>query len=159
MGEEYRDVVVPLVAVLVHPYRTDIREVLVLEGLLHMVIDQAPQLGVVLPDLPGNRPDRHVLHQGEYHPLHHQGEAAAASCPGHRNGPHLAVGRDDSGDFCGDVATVLEEIEMPPGSFSGIVDLATLVESWILETRPFLKIDPYVEFQQRWLLLGRNHLQ
>jgi hypothetical protein len=73
--------------------------------------------------------------------------------------PHLAVGRDDSGDFCGDVATVLEEIEMPPGSFSGIVDLAALVESWILETRPFLKIDPYVEFQQRWLLLGRNHLQ
>lgn len=65
MGKKDRDVVVPLVAVLVHPYRTDIREVLVLEDFLHMMVNQAPQLGVVLPDLPGHRPDRHMLHNGE----------------------------------------------------------------------------------------------
>jgi hypothetical protein len=48
---------------------------------------------------------------------------------------------------------------MPPRTLSGIVNLAALLESWILETRPFLEIDGYVQLQQRRLLFGGYHLE
>ncbi|MPN25405.1 hypothetical protein SDC9_172814 [bioreactor metagenome] len=113
-----------------------------------MVIDQAPQLGVVLADLPGHGPDRHVLHKGEYHPLHHQGETAAASGPGNLNGPHLAVGGDDPGNLRRDVAAILEEIEMPPGSLPGVMNLALLFNPRVIECRPFCEINLDMQFHQ-----------
>jgi len=123
-----------------------------------MVVDQAPQLGVVLPDLPGNRPDRHVLYKGEYHPLHHQCEPAAAPGPGNRNGLDLAVGCDDPGDPRGDVAAILEEIEMPPRILPGIMNLALSLNPGVIECSPFCKIDIDMQIHQRGVPLGRYHL-
>ena len=49
--------------------------------LIHVLMDHAPQLSVVLADDPGDGLDRHRRHNGHHHGLKQQGEAAVGSRP------------------------------------------------------------------------------
>lgn len=66
---------------------------------------------------------------------------------------NLAVGRESPRAPRRDVATVLEEIEVPPRMLTGVVDLVTFLNPGVREARPFCEIDLYVQFHQGWVLL------
>ena len=94
--------------------------------LIDVVMDHAPQFGVVLADDPGDGLDRHRRDHGHHHRLEQQGEAAVGSRPWHGDlldAAFLAAHARHTGV---QISLVLEEIEVSPGHPLGVVGRAVL---------------------------------
>ena len=89
-----------------------------------IVGDDTPQFLVLNPDNPGSSQHRHLPHQGQGHLFEEQRELAALSCPGNLYSLDAMVLAADAGHRGGDIAMVLEEIEMAPGHLFEIVRFA-----------------------------------
>ena len=86
-------------------------------GGFDVVQDNAPQLLVAHPQDAGRGQHRHLPGQHQGRLLKQQGELAPFAGPGHLDPPDIVLRTPDSGDRGGDVAMVLEEVEMAPGHF------------------------------------------
>jgi hypothetical protein len=86
-----------------------------------VVVQQAPQPGVVLADQLGDGFDRHLGEHRHQQGLKQQREAAFGPRPSKRDLAH-AVGRaGDPGHTGVQVGPVLEEVQVPPGLVAGVM--------------------------------------
>jgi len=86
------------------------------------MMQHAPQPCVVFTDQPGGRGDWHGADQGHDQSLKQQGEAAVRTGPGHHRLLHAATVATNPRHARVKERLMLEEIEMPPGLRSGVVD-------------------------------------
>ena len=135
----------PLRPGLVHPDPAHLRHVHPGPGILHVVIEQSPEPGVVLPDQSGGLAHRHRTNQHHQQGLEHQGEPGPRPRPRdlHLLDPILvALAAWDPGR---QVAGVLEEVHVPPGLLLGVVDLAGLAADRTWKVRPSPEVDKDVQ--------------
>jgi hypothetical protein len=120
--DEERDVVVPTPrGSFVDGDAADVAVVGPLARLLHPVMQDAPELGVVLLDEAGSGSDGHGRHQRHGKRLEQQREAGAGPGPRHRNLLDAAVRAGDARGARVQERLMLEEVEMPPGLLHGVV--------------------------------------
>ena len=104
--------------------RVTVRGVGARPRLVHIVVQHAPQPGVVLAHHPGHGVDRHGGDHGHQQRLEQQGEAAVGPCPGHVDLLDAALVAADARHAGVQVGLVLEEVEMAPGHLLGVVGRA-----------------------------------
>ena len=129
--DEHGDVIMPALAGgFVQGHRLDTTEVQAGNSLGHIVTDHPPQACVADADDAGRGQNRHLSHQGHGRLLEQQSEAAALPSP-RRLGPlDPVVGAIHPGQPGGDIAVMLEEIEMAPGELLEVVGLAQHPADW-----------------------------
>jgi hypothetical protein len=99
---------------LVEADRLQPAEVHALERLRHVVLDDAPQALVGDADDAGGGQHRHLAHQHERGLLEQKREPAALARPRHLDAQHAVLGALGARHLGGDVAVMLEEVEVPP---------------------------------------------
>ena len=92
--------------------------------LVHIVVQHAPQPGVMLADHLGHGLDRHGGDHGHEQCLEQQGEAAVGPCPRHVDLLDAALVAADARHAGVQVGLVLEEVEMAPAHPLGVVGRA-----------------------------------
>jgi hypothetical protein len=93
-------------------------------GRLDIVLDDTPQSRVVLADEAGCSSDRHGLDERHDECLKQEREAGTRPCPRHIDEAYATVRAVDTGDARMQEGLVLEEIEVAPGLFDGVVHWA-----------------------------------
>jgi hypothetical protein len=90
------------------------------------VLDDAPEPLVGDTDDAGGGCDRHLARQHERGLLEQKREPAAFTRPRHLDAQHAVLGAVGARHLGGDVAVVLEEVEVPPSELGEVVGLAQL---------------------------------
>ena len=123
--DEHGDVIMPALAGgLVQGHRLDTTEIQAGKSLGYVVMDHPPKAGVADAYDAGRGQNRHLSHQGHGGLLEQQSEAAALPSPRRLDPLDPVVGAIDPGEPSGDIAVMLEEIEMAPGELLEVVGLA-----------------------------------
>ena len=148
----------PAIRLLVDSYRLDHGEVLLGTGLVHVVFQNPPDARVVLPHQASNGIHRHFPHEDHEQAFEHEREAGAL--PGPRNVHGLdAVFVAVAARYPGrQVGRVLEEVQMPPGPFLGVVGLAWNSADRTREGRALLEVDPDVQPALAQIEVQRGYL-
>jgi len=92
--------------------------------LLHVVVQDPPDPGVVLADELRHRPHRHLGHEGHDEGLEQQAEAGLRASPRHRHLAHATAVAADARDPGVEVGLVLEEVEVLPAPPARVMDRA-----------------------------------
>src|SRR5262249_25378614 len=123
-----------------------VREVHARHSRLNVVLDEAPQTRVMLPDQARHSSDRHVLDEGHDKRFEQKREAGSRSCPRHVDKAHAAVRTVDASDARMQEGLVLEEIEVAPGLPDSVVHWAVgLAAIRALKAATNLEVDLDVE--------------
>src|SRR5215468_4122103 len=123
-----------------------VREVHARHSCLNVVLDEAPQALVMLPDQARHSSDRHVLDEGHDKRFEQKREAGSGSCPRHVDKAHAPDRTDNASDARMQKGLVLEEIELAPGLLDGVVNRAVgLTAIRALKAATNLEIDLDVE--------------
>jgi len=123
--DEHGDVIMPALAGgFVQGHRLDPAEIQPGKSLGHIVVNHPPQARVADADDAGRGQNRHLSHQGHGGLLEQQSEAAALPSPRRLDPFDTVVGAVHPGQPGGDIAMMLEEIEVAPGEFLEVVGLA-----------------------------------
>lgn len=124
-SHEEGHVLVPLgLAGLVDDELPDMAHVDPRSRVLDVVLDQAPEAGVVLPHGAGQRPHRQRGSHGHHVRLEEEREAAPVPCPGDGDREHPVLGAGGAGQRRDEVRLVLEKVQVPPPPFAGVVGRA-----------------------------------
>src|SRR5512134_3191980 len=115
---------------LVEADRLEPAEVEACHRLGDVVLDDAPQALIGDADDASGGEHRHLAHQHECGLLEQEREAAALARPWHRDPQHPVFRAVGARHLGGDVAVMLEEVEMPPGELGEVVSLAGLAARW-----------------------------
>lgn len=102
----------------------DLGQVETRHRLADIVLDDTPQPLVGDLDNACHRQDRHLADQRQRRLLEQQCERAAFPRPRHADPKHPVIGAVCARHLGGDVAVVLEEVEMPPSELGEVVGLA-----------------------------------
>ena len=104
--------------------RSDGRMVGLATRRVHVMIDDAPQAGVVFTGQAGDSQDGHGLGELDNEGFKQQGEAAFGPGPGDGDAVDTAEGTCDAGSAGVEKGLVLEEVQVAPGERLGVVGLA-----------------------------------
>src|SRR5271170_8081707 len=90
---------------------------------IHVMVEDAPNQGVVFSDQPGGSQHGHDLDELEDEGFKQQGEAAVGSGPGHGNAVDATSGTLDAWGTGVKKSLMLEEVQMAPCERLGVVGL------------------------------------
>jgi hypothetical protein len=113
--------VAPLGRGLIQANGSELAEVEALDRAADIVLDDAPQPLVGDLDDAGGGQHRHLAHQHQGRLLEQQSEATALACPRGGHPQHAVLAAVCARDLGGDVAMVLEEVQMAPGEFGEVM--------------------------------------
>ena len=114
----------PLEARLVDSDSADGGMAYLLSGDFHVMVNNAPESGVLLPHQPGHGGHGHALHQGQHHRLEQEREPAPGPGPRDLHQLHPAGLTGDTWDPGVQIGLMLEEVEMPPRLLGRVVGRA-----------------------------------
>ena len=95
-------------------------------GLVHVMVQQAPEAGVLNTEGFRSRADGHLIDEQQRPSFKEKGEATTGACPGNFNLTHPALGAIGSRNRGDNFGLVLPEVEMAPAPLSAVVDAASL---------------------------------
>ncbi len=157
--EEGDAAVAPAACLLVHSDRLHAAMIRRHPRFVHMVLDDPPEPGVVLPDDASHRPHRHLRRHRHHERLEEQGEPAPRTSPRHpsasdpaRRTLHPRRRRVQEG-------LVLEEVQVPPPLPGRVVRLAAPVTAaTALEHPSSLEVQVQIELPRLRVELGLLHV-
>ncbi len=114
-------------------------------GGIHVMVEDAPNQGVVFADQTGGRQDGHGLNKLNDEGFKQQGEAAVGSGPRHVDAVDAAAGTLDARGTGVEVGLVLEEVQVAPSENVGVVGLAGSVAEGTSKARATGEIEVDVE--------------
>ena len=145
--DEHGDIVVSaLRRRLVEADRLEPAEIEPGDGLADIVLDDAPQALIGDADDAGGGQHRHLARQDHRRLLEQEGEPASLARPRHLDALDPVIGAIRARHLGGDVAMVLEEIQMPPGERAEVVRLARPATLRAGKPRPAIRRQLKVQF-------------
>ena len=138
------DVIMPAaLGGLIHTHSHGNRHVQLLSGVLHIVMQQPPEAGVVFPDELSHVENRHLLGHDDYIGLKEKCESASRPRPRYRHQPRTTSRAVAAGHSSRNEGLMLEKIQMPPALLLGVIGPAVrLAADRAGKMAAFGKIDP-----------------
>jgi hypothetical protein len=130
----------------------NLAEVQALDGAADIMPDDAPQALISDLDDAGGGQHRHLAHQHQGCLLEQQSEVTALAGPGGGHPQHAVLGAIRAWQLRGDVAVMLEKVQMAPTEFGEVVRLAGLAADRTGKQAAAVGGDLQVEFM--WLFAG-----
>ena len=93
-------------------------------GGIHVMVEDAPNQGIVFTDQARGSQDGHGLDELDDESFKQQGESAVRSGPGYVDAAYAAQGTLDARGAGVEIGLVLEEVQVAPGEGVGVVGLA-----------------------------------